>query len=79
MKRFSRSLVAALVACIATIALAPALAAGDPALQSLIDGAQRSDKNRVRDRYRHPLETLTFFRLKDDLTVVEIWPGTGSY
>jgi predicted methyltransferase len=54
-------------------------AAGDPALQSLIGGAQRGDKNRLRDPYRHPLETLTFFGLKDDLTVVEILPGTGGY
>src|SRR5215475_1885984 len=72
---------AGLMAAIAALGLPrpSGAAAGDPALQSLIDGAQRSDKNRLRDRYRHPLETLTFFGLKDDLTVVEIWPGTGGY
>ena len=31
----------------------------------------------LRDRYRHPLETLSFFGLRDDLVVVEILPGGG--
>ncbi len=34
---------------------------------------------RARDRYRHPKETLTFFGLRRDMTVVEIWPGGGWY
>ena len=29
--------------------------------------------------YRHPLETLQFFGLRPDQTVVEIWPGRGWY
>ncbi|MBV1915761.1 MAG: methyltransferase [Pseudomonadales bacterium] len=32
-----------------------------------------------RDVYRHPAETLAFFGLKPDMTVVEIWPGGGWY
>ena len=51
----------------------------DPALKALIDGPQRSDKNRARDAYRHPLETLTFFGIKPDSKVVEIWPGASGY
>jgi predicted methyltransferase len=49
------------------------------ALQAAIAGPQRSDANRARDKYRHPLETLTFFGIRPDMTVVEISPGTGWY
>ena len=48
-------------------------------LQAAIAGPQRSETNKARDQYRHPLETLTFFGIKPDLTVVEIWPGNGWY
>lgn len=51
----------------------------DAQLQSLVDGPQRSDKNRARDIYRHPYETLTYFGLKGDQTVVEIDPGSGAW
>ncbi|WP_049721238.1 class I SAM-dependent methyltransferase [Gilvimarinus polysaccharolyticus] len=33
----------------------------------------------VRDEHRHPAETLTFFGVEPDMTVVEIWPGGGWY
>jgi predicted methyltransferase len=49
------------------------------ALEAAIAGPQRSDANKARDKYRHPLETLTFFRIKPVMTVVEISPGTGWY
>ena len=52
-------------------------------IESLIDqvmtGSHRSDKNKARDRYRHPKETLMFFGLKPEMTVVEITPGMGWY
>lgn len=44
-------------------------------LQTLIDSPQRSEALRERNRYRNPLETLDFFEIYPDLTVVEIWPG----
>jgi predicted methyltransferase len=50
-----------------------------PTLQAAIAGPQRSEANRARDKYRHPLETLTFFGIQPDMTVVEIWPGNGWY
>ncbi|MDY0885245.1 class I SAM-dependent methyltransferase [Dongia soli] len=53
--------------------------ASDIKLQSLIAGPQRSEKNTRRDVYRHPYETLTFFGLRDDMTVVEIDPGSGAW
>jgi predicted methyltransferase len=48
-------------------------------LDGLIAGPQRSEQNRVRDPYRHPRETLAFFGLRDDMTVVEIWPGGAGW
>lgn len=39
----------------------------------------RQDKNVSRDKYRHPLETLTFFDIKPSDTVIELWPGGGWY
>jgi predicted methyltransferase len=49
------------------------------ALQAAIAGPQRSEANKARDKYRHPLETLTFFGIKPEMTVVEIWPGGGWF
>ena len=50
-----------------------------PALAAAIAGPQRSEANKARDKYRHPLETLTFFGIKPEMTVVEISPGAGWY
>lgn len=44
-------------------------------LLTLIDSPERSEDLRARNRYRHPLETLDFFEVYPDLTVIEIWPG----
>lgn len=60
---------------------APAFAQGD--IEARIDraltGEHRSDRNIARDRYRHPRETLLFFGLEPQMTVVEITPGAGWY
>ena len=48
-------------------------------LQDIIDGDHRSEKNKARDKYRHPIETLEFFGIKNTMTVVEISPGGGWY
>src|SRR5262249_36865765 len=52
--------------------------AGDP-LAAAIASPVRTPKNVLRDKYRHPAETLRFFGLRPDQTVVEIWPGRGWY
>lgn len=39
----------------------------------------RSEANRARDRYRHPEETLAFFGIRPDMTVLELAPGGGWY
>lgn len=48
-------------------------------LEEAIKGEHRSEENKARDQYRKPLETLKFLGLKDDMKVVEIWPGGGWY
>ncbi len=48
-------------------------------LDRALTGEHRSETNRLRDKYRHPRETLLFFGLRPDMTVVEIWPGGGWY
>jgi predicted methyltransferase len=54
-------------------------AATSAALDAAIAGEHRSERNRARDVYRHPKDTLAFFGLRADMTVVEIWPGGGWY
>ena len=65
--------------------LAAVLAAGfanavqaDDALKAAIAAEHRAD-NAKRDQYRHPYETLTFFGIKPNMTVVELVPGGGWY
>lgn len=43
------------------------------------NATHRSANNIARNQYRHPADTLAFFGLKADMTVVEIWPGGGWY
>ena len=52
-------------------------AATEAKLKTLLAGPQRGEANKARDPHRHPLETLKFFGLKDNMTVMEIWPGGG--
>ena len=44
-----------------------------------VNGAWRSDDEKTRDAWRNPAETLEFFEISVDDTVVEIWPGGGWY
>ena len=48
-------------------------------IDKAMTGKHRSDANKARDKYRHPKETLLFFGLEPDMTVVEITPGRGWY
>jgi len=48
-------------------------------LLDIINSKHRSEINKERDIYRHPLQTLDFFQIKPEMTVVEIWPGEGWY
>jgi len=48
-------------------------------IEAALAGDHRSDEHKARDQYRHPVETLTFFGLEPDMTVVELWPGAGGW
>ncbi|MET0406580.1 MAG: methyltransferase [Cystobacter sp.] len=49
------------------------------ALDEALAGSWRDPKNVARDAYRHPKQTLSFFGVKPDQSVVEITPGAGWY
>jgi predicted methyltransferase len=48
-------------------------------LDEVLAGDHRPDTDKARDKYRNPKETLMFFGLEPDMTVVEITPGAGWY
>jgi predicted methyltransferase len=49
------------------------------ALDAVLAGEQRPAAERARDVYRHPKETLLFFGLRPEMTVLEVWPEPGWY
>ena len=59
------------------------LSAADLSVEARIEqgmmGSHRSDANIERNRYRHPVGTLSFFGVNDGMSVMEIWPGGGWY
>ncbi|KAF0191301.1 MAG: hypothetical protein FD165_1897 [Gammaproteobacteria bacterium] len=80
MKNLTAVLSAAIFSAL-TLVTTPASAADDTAvaLAKILAGDHRSAENKARDQYRHPIETLEFFEVKGDMTVVEIVPGGGWY
>jgi predicted methyltransferase len=46
-------------------------------LESVVAGEWRSEENRSRDQYRHPVESLQFWGLAPGMTILEIQPGGG--
>lgn len=85
-KKLLLSIVSLAVAAIAPEALsgvavaAPTAAAPHavPALASVLADPRR-DKDRARDAFRHPAETLAFARIAPGMTVVDYLPGDGWY
>ena len=51
----------------------------DARLRAAITGEHQSAEKRARDAYRNPYETLTFFGLGEDMTVLEINATGGWY
>ncbi len=49
------------------------------ALTAILKSSHRVPGHADRDQYRHPLETLTFFGIKQNMSVVEIGSGEGWY
>lgn len=54
-------------------------ATSDGRLEKILVGPQRTDAERARDQYRHPMETLQFFGIDRGKNVIEIDPGAGWY
>lgn len=48
-------------------------------VQNALNSELRDDKDKARDANRKPAETLAFFDLKEDQTVIELFPGGGWY
>lgn len=49
------------------------------ALEAAVGSAKRTPDYVQRDGARHPVQTLRFFGIRPEMTVVEIWPGGGWY
>ena len=70
---------------LATPAFPNAVRAGPPTfddsdtLVSAVDGPQRAPANKARDKWRHPLESLTFWGLQPADVIVDIDPGGGYW
>jgi predicted methyltransferase len=63
---------------VAAAVVAPAQAQdAETLIDRALTGSHRADANKARDKYRHPKETLLFFGLKPNMTVVEVWPSAG--
>lgn len=81
-RRVCKLLVPLAVALLSVVAGAAPATAPDStaaALQRVVNGHWRSAANQARDRYRHPVETLQFFGIRPDMTVIELAPGGGWY
>lgn len=52
---------------------------GQTNLEEIITASHRSEAHIARNQYRHPLETLRFFQVEENMTVVEIWPGAKGW
>ena len=69
-----------LLAPVAAFALAaPALADDHAPTLAEVLADDRRDDDRARDQYRHPVETLEFFKVEPTMTVAEYGPGGGWY
>lgn len=69
------------ISALALATLLTGCAATDTAslLNNSLTAKSRSSDEIARDTYRHPKETLQFFGLEANMTVVEVWPGGGWY
>lgn len=70
------SLMLAAPALAEPVAETPAAQAVNPALAAVLADPRR-DRDRDRDSWRHPVETLAFFRIEPGMTVVDFTPGGG--
>lgn len=75
MKRFALLL---LCTCLSLPAM-PQDADTESKIRAAMESDVRTEAEKARDRNRKPVETLTFFGLRDDMRVLELIPGGGWY
>jgi len=76
LRRLRRAALGA-AAALCMAAVQPAAADTAQQLDQVLAGSHRDPKNAARDQYRHPKETLLFFGVQPDMSVVEVWPSAG--
>ncbi len=69
----------ATLAALIAAACAPVPVQNDAGIARWAAAPHRSAGNVARDNFRHPVESLTFFGIREDSTVVEILPGSGGF
>jgi predicted methyltransferase len=69
----------AAVLLIAGCAMTSTRQATAQALDNILADPHRSEADRARDRYRHPKDTLLFFGIRPEMSVLEVWPEPGWY
>ena len=73
-----RSLMLAAALAALAVSPVPAVAQSSAALEQALAHERRAD-DRARDNWRHPAETLSFFRIEPGMTVVDYMPAGGWY
>jgi predicted methyltransferase len=74
------ALAGTILMCGATTAAQPdGEAAFQQRLRAAMQGSIRTDEEKARDANRLPVEILTFFRMRDDLRVIEVLPAGGWF
>ena len=48
-------------------------------LKEAIESTERTPAYVLRDQYRNPYDTLSFFKIEPDMKVIELSPGGGWY
>lgn len=78
-----KKVIFALLFVVGLLSLNLASAGNFEAAQKNLEGAMkaevRGEADTIRDRNRKPIETLEFFGLRENMTVVELLPGGGWY
>ena len=73
------ALLVAVPAFAAPATVAPAKIQVTPAIDAAVKASARDPANVKRDNYRHPAQSLAFFKVSPEKTVIEITPGNGWY
>jgi predicted methyltransferase len=69
----------AAAAMVAGCAMTSTREATAQALDNILADPHRPEADRARDVYRHPKDTLLFFGIRPEMTVLEVWPEPGWY